>query len=1334
MEKGRKLMESESSHFQESSGESHSFVSSGTSSLFSPLDSDINNSRGSSRSESSYSSECSNNKDSAFDDEEALFEWGDSSLPQDDDDENDDDDEISPLDSSSSPILGISYPIFLRICSFLSENDYLTLLEVSRFFSRAITEADSVVWKALCFEKWKNHQGCHNLILFCRQLKQTSAKSEQLITALTQQALMERILTEEKNDFGCLPSAPVGSLSLPLSSSHNSCSEGSMPTSEGWTGNDLLKKENMNALPVSPDGLIHTSITATSCRTRSFSPLVRACPERAKRDEILALHKVPHPCLSSPPSSPFGSIFACLSHVEDDMRETSFSCSRDWSESRTSSIDSSNSSCGSGGSSAIFENSPTFRPTSPEFPVLGGEDNEVDSLLPSGPEAKKNIPSPDVGKLSFPTFHNRGLHRRHHRQHTSHHRGVRKTRRHRKKHNHQHHRHRNRGKSHHKKKKRGYYSSSHQRSSPKMSKSARRRRRHQRSKQRALLQKQQPLEPTATLNAIHSTTPSIPPSKVDPLPWLTLPFQKEKRNQRVKVGTLSDPAENEEEQPSGTATNPTYWWDLSHEERALYLSRQQRIQEQERRTAMEERSTNPSSIAVENGVSVARDGNDHNHADDDDGDACKGRSVAGKLSLFKVGASSAPQKRGTAPLHWNVSSVATERICTGDICRSRIPLSTDQERAVKEKGDRQNSKEESSRRVHFFTATSTGGSGGSGESRDSSFSKRKHRAARASAHLAVGSSTLTENIGLNTGNSRHRRRHNGNLANQSDGHISTSHSSSIQVLRRFEALQRRMCIARWNCASLLGMTAHFPTCILWSRGAKGPAVGYNERNASLSSAATSVSPLPSGATTVPSTPFSSTSPSLRNLPSDPSPVLGQNNAVDPPRHSCLPFASPPVPLEEHRTEVGGTPLILKRDIVGTSSCCPTRRESNLPHLQSSTALNQPATAAGGTTLDTGIPPSSPLANWPLSACRCEVNCGICSFPAEHGNQDARKRNDKGDNVLRYGPITWKFAYYMSRREARRKTITLHELVKGLWLACLRSTGKCHPVRFLENHQMEIFPPLKELQAEGSSAPAIQQNFMASNVRETENEEERSRATPVMADESVPVANPSSASHSRKEMPWAATSPIATEPFYVMQSGGALIVMMSNFNVKQSLSVHHRSILASDASCTNVKSTRGCHLPCNMPFSSPSVEIIDPQEKFNAEPNYSVSRLRRAAGNLVMSCENSGRVTPSYTTSASHSNLCDDPPSQEESWRLFQQPLNFNTAMRILLGWETRKLGSFRSSDYPLPTVSKDDQNAVDDDWGWTISNDHLKIFSVDVARPLYIEGLERACDQTEGMM
>ncbi|KEG09883.1 hypothetical protein DQ04_04491010 [Trypanosoma grayi] len=54
-------------------------------------------------------------------------------------------------------------------------------------------------------------------------------------------------------------------------------------------------------------------------------------------------------------------------------------------------------------------------------------------------------------------------------------------------------------------------------------------------------------------------------------------------------------------------------------------------------------------------------------------------------------------------------------------------------------------------------------------------------------------------------------------------------------------------------------------------------------------------------------------------------------------------------------------------------------------------------------------------------------------------------------------VSWKFAYYMSLRSARREKLTMQVLLEATWFVCFRDTGATHPITFRADNTIVIRP-------------------------------------------------------------------------------------------------------------------------------------------------------------------------------------------------------------------------------------------------------------------------------------
>lgn len=1267
------------------------------------MNSSVHSWQSSSDNRSCCSSKNSKSDSAGFYDDEASLERGDSSVGQYDEDER------SPFDSFASIFLDIPFPAFLHICSFLTEDDYLTLLGVSRFFHRAITQADSAVWKALCFDKWKNRQGCHHFILFYQQFQKECEKHELQITALTQRQLLEEMQTNT-SVVDDSPTDEVESSECHQDDLHFPPYQESTPSAVDTEGNTL---PTTNVVQTSPRFSEAAEAAPTSaspstslCSFPSFLALRSGMHQKGHKVDI---QRVNHSdSLASPPSAPFHSVFGKLS---SEITAPQGSCFANSMKSSTNW-----SSCCSRGTS--YHDSSPWQSTSEKSPSAVKVACKTCNTSSTRMNMENEIDA-EKKKSSFPpSYLDSESHRKKSRKHVYQHRGLRRTRRYKKNHHPQHCKHRHRAKSHHKKRK-NCHASSHQKSNPKMSRSARRRLRHQRSKQKALLLQQQPLEPTATLNAIHSTTPSIPLNKVDPCPLFCQKCFRGCTKPSVGVVNVSESAIGRKGYSSERSPIRTYWWDLSHEKRALLLSQQQRRQEMRGRTDKES-SDKYSTLNDEESAPKMLDV------------LAVERDIA-KPSSFSHGPSTALEESDDPTLPSRMSEGVSTKMSSNIIRRRRWSFHMD-EANLKTKGLFVEDEKESSLRVHFSpTVVLTENS--RDEERSESF--RKTGIYQNSAHPALHS----------TSSSREHDIHNSggqdfflrlDFKNGSNFFPIRQNSFAAKMCRNFSALEESLLKIRASCTSRSTMVCRSTAPAVCDISPQKPSTlssvkEETPRHVTSSvgspSLSISVSPIASAASPLQPHPLSrSTHESTENSTFSLSPHL-----------DALHASSPSLPLHESRTNCISVSALSQAEgltstrgdcdvAMSASACSSPTQKTNFPplaHSSNSPAVATAVVASASTVYASPVVPTSTAS----STVKEEDKHETLPFLILDGNQKGdSKENDEGD-AIEYEPMSWKFAYYMSRRESRRKTITLDELVKGLWLACFRSTGRCHPVRFLESHQMEIFPPLPEVEEETGYSDLTQRDALVMDRRAEEGE----RLVSPIDGASIPTCARPHPSNSKEEVPYGSIVPIAIERFHVMQSGGALTLVPLNSNGMKSLTVQHRSSLAIYASNElNGNSSRSHNLLCKTPVPSSGVETSDPLAKFIAEPNYSVARLRQAAENLVL-----GKYRTVHSSLSRVEDLKFKPllsgeehlTSDEKAASSFQETTNFHSAIRFLFGWETSKRSFPTASRWIPPNISAEDENAVNDDWGWTISNDALKIFSVEISHPLYIERLKRACQQ-----
>lgn len=253
-----------------------------------------------------------------------------------------------------------------------------------------------------------------------------------------------------------------------------------------------------------------------------------------------------------------------------------------------------------------------------------------------------------------------------------------------------------------------------------------------------------------------------------------------------------------------------------------------------------------------------------------------------------------------------------------------------------------------------------------------------------------------------------------------------------------------------------------------------------------------------------------------------------------------------------------------------------------------------------------------------------------------------------DEEDRLAPVSWKFAYYMSRRESQRATVSVPDLCQGTWMVCFRLTGQTHPARFLPDMTLRVYAPLWRA---GVGPPPEADDGVSSEA---------------------PVRHPD-------------PQPLA---FHILQGGARLVV-----GCFLPLTVTRRS---------GPRSTPPPSVPEDTQSFQPAASAAD--AAFRSEPSATLTCLRRAARLLTRHRGDDAAA-----------------PSVEE----------------VIQYIEAGMPGS--SPEYfTVPTlaehVEKEREDAlwaaggagdVQQDWGWTMENQFVKVFSIDLQSPLYVERLHR---------
>ncbi|CCW64885.1 unnamed protein product [Phytomonas sp. EM1] len=377
--------------------------------------------------------------------------------------------------------------------------------------------------------------------------------------------------------------------------------------------------------------------------------------------------------------------------------------------------------------------------------------------------------------------------------------------------------------------------------------------------------------------------------------------------------------------------------------------------------------------------------------------------------------------------------------------------------------------------------------------------------------------------------------------------------------------------------------------------------------------------------------------------------------------------------------------------------------SSLPLLQQSSSLSSLAAPVAHHTGEVAQPNHSALN----------------AFNVEWENSSEVDIDGKVDNV---SPISWKFAYYMSRREARRRTIVLQDLLEGVWMVCFRKSGQTHPARFLRDRRLLVYPALFGPMNNPPSVPTTR----GGNTTRTTTE-----------DLFGPPLN-----------------------FHILH-GGALLAV-NNFDP---LKVSRRSHLGAAATPSQVNSThphdqqagqvpnaelraqpvrtRGGNEPC----PRAGIQAQNAAEAFAREPWDTLKRIRQEASRRKKE-QNEGSHCSNISSSCANKVAVSGPPqSGGDAWPSVSEAINRIKTQTATKMYQTGPSGDEKDSQgdsegettvYTAKTLEEHEAELaelqqwesggvgdVGDDWGWTMSNLHVKIFSIDAQSPFYVKSLRR---------
>lgn len=385
-------------------------------------------------------------------------------------------------------------------------------------------------------------------------------------------------------------------------------------------------------------------------------------------------------------------------------------------------------------------------------------------------------------------------------------------------------------------------------------------------------------------------------------------------------------------------------------------------------------------------------------------------------------------------------------------------------------------------------------------------------------------------------------------------------------------------------------------------------------------------------------------------------------------------------------------------------------------------------------------------------------------PMQPANDDEAV-DDDDDEEEQFAPVSWKFAFFMSRREAKRVKITLQDLIEGMWVVCFRSSGRTHPIRFVGQHQVFVYPPLPTTEEEEEQR--LQQNSLESSEAESEVGHATTTATATSATSAAPPL-----------------------PFHILQGGAQLVVHQF-----PPMKVMRRNGAApGNAAGGGTPAAVAPVSSANTPAAAAVTPAMMAERRFVAEPQATLRKLRlrmlsSAAHDATtfepMSCGDAtgGLVAAGCAVADEHNGAsgrdfgCRDCTSYgsydapavsstattNDVRRNIAQELGFCAAyMKEALGQVPARPGEERISDGattrhgcsaapsrakgqrffygPLTQCEYEAQQRRDvcfapggpgdvlNDWGWTIASQYVKIFSLDITAPLYVKRLQRVAD------
>ncbi|CAC9543328.1 hypothetical_protein_-_conserved [Leishmania infantum] len=388
-------------------------------------------------------------------------------------------------------------------------------------------------------------------------------------------------------------------------------------------------------------------------------------------------------------------------------------------------------------------------------------------------------------------------------------------------------------------------------------------------------------------------------------------------------------------------------------------------------------------------------------------------------------------------------------------------------------------------------------------------------------------------------------------------------------------------------------------------------------------------------------------------------------------------------------------------------------------------------------------------------------------PSSAGGAPLQPTNDDeavdDDDEEQLAPVSWKFAFFMSRREAQRVKITLQDLIEGMWVVCFRSSGRTHPIRFVGQHQVFVYPPLPTTEEEEEQR--LQQNGLESSE----------------AGHATATADATSA-----------TSAAPPLPFHILQGGAQLVVHQF-----PPMKVMRRNGAApGNAAAGGTLAAVAPVSSANAPAAAAVTPAMMAERRFAAEPQATLRKLRlrmlssaahgaatfeampygdvmgdfAAAGCAVDGEHNRGsgrgfgcRDCTSYDSHGAAA--VSSTATTNDVRRVIAQGLGFCAAyMKEALGQLPVRPEEEHTSEEEGATTRRGCNTApsraktrrffygpltqreyeaqqrrelcfapggggdVLNDWGWTITSQYVKIFSLDITAPLYVKRLQRVAD------